>query len=57
MRPIEMVDAGIRALRSAEVGTLSWETAASVAMAWAALAAATVPAIEFEENRHPPQAA
>ena len=42
MRPIEMVDAGIRALRQAEAGRLSHEAAAQTALAWAALAQATV---------------
>jgi hypothetical protein len=51
MRPIEMVDAGIRALRSAETGQLSYTTAAYVAMAWAALAEAAIPALEHEERR------
>lgn len=42
MTPIEMVDAGIQALRKAEVHELSHEAAAHTAMAWAALAEATV---------------
>lgn len=41
MTPIEMVDAGIRALRQAEAGRLSHEAGAQTALAWAALAQAT----------------
>lgn len=42
MTPIQMIDAGIRALRSAETGTLSHEAGAQTALAWAALAQATM---------------
>lgn len=48
MTPIAMVDAGIRALRDGETGTLSREAAANTAMAWAALAEATVRVKEHE---------
>lgn len=41
MNPVEMIAAGIRALRNGEAGHLSREAAAHTAMAWAALAEAT----------------
>jgi hypothetical protein len=40
--PIQMVDTGIQALRDGETGHLSREAAAHTAMAWAALAEASV---------------
>lgn len=51
MTPIEMVDAGIRALREGETGQLGREAAAHTAMAWAALAEATV-RINTPEHEH-----
>ena len=52
MSPIEMVDAGIRALRDGAAGQLSREAAAHTAMAWAALAEATVRVQEHEKNEN-----
>jgi len=55
MRPIEMIDAGIRALRSAETGELSYQSAAQTALAWAALADAAVSVQVFEDEYKPTQ--
>jgi hypothetical protein len=51
MTPIQMVDAGIQALRLAEGGQLGYEAAAHTAMAWAALADATV-RVNAGEHEH-----
>jgi hypothetical protein len=48
MSPEEMIQAGIQAMDDAETGDLSYTAAAQVAMAWAALAEASVRVREHE---------
>jgi len=51
MSPEEMIQAGIQAMDDAETGSLSYTAAALAAMAWAALAEASVRVREWEEGR------